>query len=222
MNSPHGDRALPRPGCPIRRSPDQHLLSGSPELIAASHVLRRLLAPRHSPCALSSLTMLATGRPPERVFGRNAWVSYHALALELTVTRPDCQRPLPGSASSPAPDRHRDPRSGSAGTAAGITRRRAYGADGDRTHDLRLAKPALSQLSYSPEGHGGRTVGGQARSASVKRPKPTLSGPVPVTRRKGGSCLDTSSSCLPKGSIRWPSMKIKKPCRPPSGAGGPR
>ena len=24
------------------------------------------------------------------------------------------------------------------------------GADGDRTHDLRLAKPALSQLSYSP------------------------------------------------------------------------
>src|SRR5213083_659818 len=151
MNSPHGDRALPRPGCPIRRSPDQHLLSGSPELIAASHVLRRLLAPRHSPCALSSLTMLATGRPPERVFGRNAWVSYHALALELTVTRPDCQRTLRGSASSPAPDRHCDPRSGSAGTAAGITRRRAYGADGDRTHDLRLAKPALSRLSYSPE-----------------------------------------------------------------------
>ena len=27
---------------------------------------------------------------------------------------------------------------------------RARGADGDRTHDLRLAKPALSQLSYSP------------------------------------------------------------------------
>ena len=26
------------------------------------------------------------------------------------------------------------------------------GADGDRTHGLRLAKPALSQLSYSPEG----------------------------------------------------------------------
>ena len=25
------------------------------------------------------------------------------------------------------------------------------GADGDRTHDLRLAKPALSQLSYGPQ-----------------------------------------------------------------------
>jgi hypothetical protein len=28
---------------------------GSPELIAANHVLHRLLTPRHSPCALSSL-----------------------------------------------------------------------------------------------------------------------------------------------------------------------
>src|SRR6059036_1441434 len=82
MNSPHGDRALPRPGCPIRRSPDQHLLSGSPELIAASHVLRRLLAPRHPPCALSSLTMFATGRPePPGCPDAIAWVSYHALAL---------------------------------------------------------------------------------------------------------------------------------------------
>ena len=28
------------------------------------------------------------------------------------------------------------------------------GADRDRTDDLRLAKPALSQLSYSPENNG--------------------------------------------------------------------
>jgi hypothetical protein len=27
------------------------------------------------------------------------------------------------------------------------------GDDGDRTHDLRLAKPALYQLSYIPAGH---------------------------------------------------------------------
>ena len=31
-------------------------MCGSPKLIAACHVLRRLLMPRHSPCALSSLT----------------------------------------------------------------------------------------------------------------------------------------------------------------------
>ena len=42
-------------GCPIRTSPDQNLLGGSPKLIAAYYVLLRLLVPRHSPCALSSL-----------------------------------------------------------------------------------------------------------------------------------------------------------------------
>src|SRR5687768_5224109 len=45
-------RALPRVGFPIRRSRDQRLVSTSPRLIAAAHVLHRLLAPRHPPCAL--------------------------------------------------------------------------------------------------------------------------------------------------------------------------
>src|SRR5512135_2983196 len=60
MDSVQDDCVLPQPGCPIRRSPDQRPLSGFPELIAACRVLRRLLAPRHSPCALSSLTMVAS------------------------------------------------------------------------------------------------------------------------------------------------------------------
>src|SRR5262249_61515000 len=58
MDSCRNDIVLPMPGCPIRKSPDQSLLSGSPKLIAASHALRRLLAPRHSPCALNSLTTM--------------------------------------------------------------------------------------------------------------------------------------------------------------------
>ena len=33
------------------------LACSSPKLIAADHVLRRLLMPRHPPCALSSLTI---------------------------------------------------------------------------------------------------------------------------------------------------------------------
>jgi hypothetical protein len=45
-------RALPRAGFPIRKSPDQRLVSISPRLIAATHVLHRLSAPRHPPCAL--------------------------------------------------------------------------------------------------------------------------------------------------------------------------
>src|SRR6188472_1641984 len=45
-------RALPRVSFLIRRSRDQRSVSTSPGLIAAAHVLHRLLAPRHPPCAL--------------------------------------------------------------------------------------------------------------------------------------------------------------------------
>ena len=49
-------RALPRVGFPIRKSAGQRSFSTSPRLIAAVHVLLRLLTPRHPPCALSILT----------------------------------------------------------------------------------------------------------------------------------------------------------------------
>src|ERR671938_1330155 len=52
MYSGESTRALPRVGFPIRRSRDQRSVSTSPGLIAAAHVLHRLLAPRHPPCAL--------------------------------------------------------------------------------------------------------------------------------------------------------------------------
>ena len=42
-------------GFPIRKSPDQSLVTGSPGLIAGSGVLHRLLVPRHPPCALINL-----------------------------------------------------------------------------------------------------------------------------------------------------------------------
>ena len=45
--SVYRDPALPGPGFPIRRSPGQSLLSGSPKLIAASHVLHRNLESWH-------------------------------------------------------------------------------------------------------------------------------------------------------------------------------
>src|SRR5437667_7039521 len=55
MCSGEGTRALPRVGFPIRKSPDQSLISSSPRLIAAVHVLHRLQVPRHPPCALIHL-----------------------------------------------------------------------------------------------------------------------------------------------------------------------
>ena len=56
MCSGTGTRALPRVGSPIRKSPGRRLFSTSPRLIAAGHVLHRLLAPRHPPMALNILT----------------------------------------------------------------------------------------------------------------------------------------------------------------------
>ncbi len=59
-------------GSPIRKSADITDICSSPQLIAACHVLLRLLMPRHSPCALSSLTSSGqtalTSFPP---FGAN-------------------------------------------------------------------------------------------------------------------------------------------------------
>src|SRR3954447_2913173 len=50
-------------GSPIRTPSDQRSVGSSPRLIAASHVLHRLLVPRHPPCALNNLT---TQQPPTR------------------------------------------------------------------------------------------------------------------------------------------------------------
>jgi hypothetical protein len=79
MDSGTGTRALPRVGFPIRTSRDHRMVSSSPGLFAAAHVLLRLLAPRHPPCALILLirknTCVAamefsrctrTRRPPSR------------------------------------------------------------------------------------------------------------------------------------------------------------
>src|SRR5205823_7263001 len=60
MYSGAGTRALPRAGFPIRTSRDQRLVSTYSGLFAAAHVLLRLLAPRHPPCALSLLIMKNT------------------------------------------------------------------------------------------------------------------------------------------------------------------
>ena len=44
-------------GFPIRKSPDQSLLTAPRGGIVVRHVLLRLLVPRHPPCALTSLTI---------------------------------------------------------------------------------------------------------------------------------------------------------------------
>jgi hypothetical protein len=65
MCSAQDDAALPAPGFPIRKSTGQRLFSASPWLIAAVHVLLRLLVPRHPPHALSILTVINRSRTAE-------------------------------------------------------------------------------------------------------------------------------------------------------------
>src|SRR5262245_53922321 len=62
MHSDAGDTTQLVPGFPIRTPWDHSSVDSSPRPIAASHVLHRLLVPRHPPCALSNLTtkMLAS------------------------------------------------------------------------------------------------------------------------------------------------------------------
>ena len=111
-----------RAGFPIRKSPDQSLLSDSPGLIAAGHVLHRLPAPRHPLHALSSLTI------------RFSQDKKNAACLIVKE---------PQNLSSPQD-------LGVLFVTNGPSLEEDGGAGRDRTGDLRLAKPALSQLSYSP------------------------------------------------------------------------
>ena len=53
-----------RDGFPHSEIPGSMPTCGSPRLIAACHVLHRLLLPRHPPCALSSLTTKFTQPTP--------------------------------------------------------------------------------------------------------------------------------------------------------------
>ena len=59
FDSTWSDWALPQPGFPIRTSLGSKLARSSPRHFVACHVLHRLLAPRHPPRALCSLTSLS-------------------------------------------------------------------------------------------------------------------------------------------------------------------
>ncbi len=128
-----GSRGFAAGGCPIRKSPGQSLLGGSPELIAACHVLHRLLTPGHPPCALIRLT--TTQRMKElRTPSRNRLSKNQSAAMRTPVSILadhsvfDCR-----CTRRPA-----------------TTRRTGGGGERDRTDDLLVANQALSQLSYTP------------------------------------------------------------------------
>ena len=146
------DAAFAAPGYPIRRSRDLGLLGGSPGLIAAFHVRHRLLAPRHPPCTLGSLTldMPYLGDSRQRFTRRRFSYSTFKeqcpytvptlIALEATVRATPLRGPDSIRPCGPYPSRRHS-----------ISYRMLSGGDDrNRTGNLWLAKPALSRLSYIP------------------------------------------------------------------------
>jgi hypothetical protein len=136
MDSSRGGQGMSPAGFPHSEICGSRPICGSPQLIAAYHVLHRLLTPRHPPCALSSLT-------------EHSRCSMARLTRQLVFS---CQRSLSSKAGRIRPDccdlsfeewlsrwSRRTLRPHPAG-----------GDSRDRTGNLRLAKPALSQLSYIP------------------------------------------------------------------------
>ena len=167
-------------GFPHSDIPGSKPVCGSPRLIAAYHVLRRLLVPRHPPCALSSLTGIFTKVLPLCLPS----VSYSIVkelarrASAASGSRKACRR---RSLSAPPPSAEPSLVSG--------------GDSGARTRSLRLAKPALSQLSYIPDsGAGCETAWSMVGLGGLEPPTSRLSGvrsnqlsyrPTPQQRRGG-------------------------------------
>ena len=157
----------------IQGSRDQLAFNQSPGLIAVFHALHRLLAPRHPPHALSSLAALI----PSPI-GLRQPVKRSCLKLP-TPTNPCllgksndpfhsqgscrviCEATLTATELSKNQSCH-DRWAGARALASAAARTQiswSCGDDRDRTGNLRLAKPALSQLSYVPFSRSG--VSGQ-------------------------------------------------------------
>ena len=106
-----------------RKSPGQSLLAAHRSLSQLNHVLHRLSAPRHPPCALCSLTLSSLARVLGHLKSSRMSKS-HRLAVG------DCSL--------------------SSLTLVFSAVNANSGGDGIRTHDLLVANQMLCQLSYAP------------------------------------------------------------------------
>ena len=147
-------RSMTSAGFSHSEIPGSKPVCGSPRLIAVDRVLHRLSAPRHPPCTLSSLTKV------KDCTLETSTLRFRAPPRAGKPARTRLLNPLPLDSIqlSKIADPLR-PRRGGAGSGdrVGIPEGSALpvdeasgGADRSRTDDLRLARAALSQLSYSP------------------------------------------------------------------------
>lgn len=160
------------------RFPDSEILgstlvSSSPRLIAAVHVLLRLLTPRHPPRALCSLTyslrhaswlesrVRSENNPANRLTLRKPRLSPGRSTRTFRTSFFDFQRVEVEGLHPRSRPRASTLANSNQRTNARLHARNQHvpeerpapeqnGADRVRTDDPRLAKPVLSQLSYSP------------------------------------------------------------------------
>ena len=151
-----GSRGFAAGGFPIRRSPGQSLLGGSPELIAACHVLHRLLTPGHPPCALIRLTTTQRMKNISDAFTGSV------------VKEPGAPR-----RARPFMRKNETSRSMIPTSLAPVG-----GGERDRTDGLLVANQALSQLSYTPPIKKTAIFPAAGRSSLDRdAPRPTLESP---------------------------------------------
>jgi hypothetical protein len=148
-------------GFPHSEIPGSKPACGSPGLIAACHVLHRLLAPRHSPYALSSLTKFSLTHCVCVV--KELPIAGYSVVKELQSFRPSAFSYQPISHLTALRDHLKADRgefmcAAASATATALEARRKwdafapscenrYGEYRARTGDLLVANQALSQLS---------------------------------------------------------------------------
>jgi hypothetical protein len=176
MCSDVGDTTQLVPGFPIRTPWDHSSVDSSPRPIAASHVLHRLLVPRHPPCALSNLTtkMLAstvqfstnTHPHPPRHSHHPTPGARPATRMQMPPRRPKPPEPLARLVPS-GPNRMLDrPTSPPAGHAPHPPQREAVRAP-QQTRPVR--RSPVSPPSSTPTPTSGRHRGLLHRSCSLER-----------------------------------------------------
>ena len=149
----------------IRESPDQSLFDGYPGHIAAFHALHRLLAPRHPPYALSNLTTNPQSSWSCDQEGRGQRTEN----IQPTVGVAGVNTPVRLRRRGGLPRHLTDIRLSKSKDSSVLIIQSGEppnGANRNRTGNLRLAKAALSQLSYSPERILGRKTPARRLSLS--------------------------------------------------------
>ncbi len=200
MHSARGDTPSRVPGSPIRTPPDQRSVDSSPGPIAASHVLHRLLVPRHPPCALTHLHTRHTQPGPTRHTPARGAGGVHVqtnikalqqkpriiiLIQDARIHYPVLKHPT----ETPHPPRHQpNPHHQQASPARSQATHQRREADGmsagadPRPKKQPTPTPPTGQDPHPPPAHSGRQDQGQQGAGPVSSGPNSAPSPTPPHR----------------------------------------